>query len=99
MTAHDQLIDAWLRFGSKCTLSGDEIDAGKWLLLACLIDHTDWPVALKSARYSAYLTHYYRDGQGLVFLCEAHGIANTGLAAQRLKRARKALFEAVRACL
>jgi len=96
-TPSDQLIDKWIAFGKDNGLPPEHIERGTQLLLKCIVDRDKWPDM--GARYQSYLTMTYRDGEGLVYLCEVFSIRNTNLAARRLRTARKVLFQAIRAAL
>lgn len=99
-TPSDQLIDKWFAYGRTEGIEQDVLERGKWVLLNCLLDRDKWPQAKAfGAKRQAYITMSYRDGEGLVYLCEVFSIRNTNLAARRLRAARKVLFRAVSAAL
>ena len=99
-TAHDLLIDKWIEFCNEIGLDQHTIAEGTKTILQCLIDRDAWPENV-SPLYREYLNIIYRDGQGLVYLCEVFGIKNgvsdkaATLAGRRVNRARAALFKAI----
>ena len=100
-SAHDLLVDKWIEFGKAAGIPDQQIFDGTKLILQCLIDGDSWPDDI-SPLHQTYLNIVYREGQGLVYLCEVFSIRNgvrdkaATLAGRRVHRARAALFKAVK---